>query len=79
MALDTTSLERLHVVEQNGQLVIPVDWQDAEHLQAHLRKQEINTTVHLEPITKESRLEVWPGVDPQQVQHALDSWEGHAH
>jgi hypothetical protein len=78
MAADTTSLERLHLVEQNGLLIIPVDWQDAEALQAHLRKQEINTTVHLEPISKESRLEVWPGTDPRKVQQALDSWEGSA-
>ena len=40
---------------------------------ARLRRSGIRSTLHLDPASREARLEVWPGQDAAQVQAVLDA------
>jgi hypothetical protein len=68
--------EPVRVQSRGDQLIIPVACRHAEALQTRLRRQDIGTTLYLEPYTEEARLEVWPGVDAGRVQAALDDLSG---
>jgi hypothetical protein len=68
--------EHLQVVVQDGPMIIPSSWNDAESLQTHLRKRKIGSTIHLDPRRREAHLEVWPGSTADKVQTALDCWHG---
>jgi hypothetical protein len=63
--------EPLSVVEDGGHLFVPVAWRHAEGLQTFLRGQGFPSTLHLDPGSREARLEMWEGTDRSQLEAVL--------
>jgi hypothetical protein len=60
------------VVHVNGRCYLPVAWEEADVLHEVLRRSGHPTTLCLNPETREARLELWPGVNPDAVLTALE-------
>jgi hypothetical protein len=52
-------------------LCVSVPWDSADELQARLRREGVETTLHLEPESREARLELWQNADVAKVQALL--------
>lgn len=52
---------------------VTVPWDQADALQAGLRKHGCPTTLCLNPETRQARLELWPGVSPEAVLALLEA------
>ncbi len=71
MLSNQTTCETPGVTMIRGRLCVAVPWDRAEEWQTRLRREGIPTTLQLDPLWRESLLEVWPGPDAGRVQAAL--------
>jgi hypothetical protein len=65
---------RVHV--RNGQIVVEVDWDDADAAREHLRRHGLPGIVRLDPATREATIELWDEPDADRTRAVLDMWVG---
>jgi hypothetical protein len=68
----TTIQQPLRVTTARNRLCVQVPWNRAEEVQTRLRRQGIGSTLHLNPAERVASLELWPGVDAEKAQAALE-------
>jgi hypothetical protein len=76
MLQNTSGPPALQVTAVGKRLVVPAEWRTVEGLQTHLQRHGIGSTIHLDPLSHEACLEIWPEVDPARAQAALNDWPG---
>ena len=59
--------EPLLATEDGGRWFVRVPWDRADHLHAALRRRGLDSTLCLVPDTRDARLELWPGVEPERI------------
>jgi hypothetical protein len=57
-----------------GRLVIDVPWQQADGLYAHLRRNGIVATEHLNLANRTARIEPADGTDPHRLRFLVAQW-----
>jgi len=72
MLCNETVHETPQVTAVRNRLYVRVPWNRAEEWQTRLRRAGIPTTLQLDPFSRESHLEVWPGPDENRVRAALE-------
>jgi hypothetical protein len=73
MTLASTQ-EAPRVQVRDGRVVIELCWDDADNLRRHFRRHGLPGTVSLDPMTREARLELWGGPDPEAARRVLAAW-----
>lgn len=71
MAPNDASRQPIQVTTIGDRLWVRVPWEQAEHCLSRLEAQGIVSTLHLDPIPRESHLEIWSAIDPGRVQAVL--------
>ena len=66
--------EPLRVTADAGKLAVEVSWRQAEVLQTFLRQKQLRAIICLDPLTREARLEMRPGVDANALRTAIREW-----
>jgi hypothetical protein len=61
---------------ERDRLIVPVPWNRAEAVQTYLRDRDVNSTLCLEPMTRDAHLELHTTMGAEAVQALLDRWEG---
>jgi hypothetical protein len=61
------------VSSECGRWYVSVSWDQAENLQSRLKRRGCPSTVCLDPHARSARLELWPGVSPDQVAAELET------
>jgi len=61
------------LIVEGGRRYVPVPWDQADVLQAALRKHGCPTTLCLNPEIRQARLELWPEVTPEAVLAFLEA------
>jgi hypothetical protein len=72
MALDAKT-ESPQITTLRDRICVSVPWEDAESFQSRFRTHGIETTLHLEPTSREARLELWGRVSLERVEAILAS------
>jgi len=72
MAIQALFPDAPTVSTEGGRHYVSVPWKEAEVLHAALRKSGCPTTLCLNPETRQARLELWPGVNPEAVLAVLE-------
>jgi hypothetical protein len=62
-----------HVTSECGRWYVSVPWEQADNLRNRLNRRGCPSTLCLDPLARRARLELWPGVSPDQVAAELDS------
>jgi hypothetical protein len=65
-------LSEPRVIHADGRCFLSVAWDQADVLREALRRGGCPTTLCLNPETREARLELWPGVDPESALAVLE-------
>jgi hypothetical protein len=71
MSLDRSLLDTLQVTSEQGKWYVVVPWDHADELHRLLRRAGAQSTLCVDPVLREARLELWRGVDPQQALASL--------
>jgi hypothetical protein len=71
IALSTQTSSR--VTSECGRWYVSVAWEQADNLRSRLKRKGCPSTVCLDPLARRARLELWPGVSPDQVAAELES------
>lgn len=66
----------VQIVEANGKVLLTIPWGSADEWQARFRKQGIGSTLHLDPATREARIEPWTNLTVDRVRHFCDECTG---
>jgi hypothetical protein len=60
------------VTSECGRWYVSVPWEQADNLRSRLKRRGCPSTVCLDPLARQARLELWPGVSPDQVAAELE-------
>ena len=58
---------------ERGRWYVSVPWDQADNLRNRLKRRGCPSTLCLDPLARQARLELWPGVSPDQVLSELES------
>ena len=61
------------VTSECGRWYVSVPWEQADNLRSRLTRRGCPSTVCLDPLARRARLELWPGVSPDQVAAELET------
>jgi hypothetical protein len=61
---------------EQDRLIVPVPWNRAEAIQSYLREHDVESTLCLEPMTRDAHLELHTNRGADAVQALLDRWAG---
>jgi hypothetical protein len=67
-----TELPEIARVE--GKFVFPVPWREADAMQNYFYRHGVPSIACWDPIQREARLEILPGVDEGRVREVLHEW-----
>jgi hypothetical protein len=71
MATGAFMSETLRSLCERGRWSVVVPWKRADELHARLQRQGCVSTLCLDPVSREARLELPPGGDPEQLLEKL--------
>ena len=74
--MNATPDQMMRPAWERDRLIVPVPWNRAEAIQTYLREHEVESTLCLEPMTREAHLELHTKMGVDTVQSLLDRWEG---
>jgi hypothetical protein len=66
--------EAPRVQVRDGRVIVDLDWDDADSVREHLRRQGLRGTMSLDPATREASLTLWGAVNPALARQALSTW-----
>ncbi len=61
------------VTSECGRWYVSVPWEQADNLRNKLKRRGCPSTLCLDPLARRARLELWPGVSPDQALAELES------
>jgi hypothetical protein len=61
------------VTSESGRWYVSVPWEQADNLRSRLMRRGCPSTLCLDPLARRARLELWPGVSPDQVLAEMQS------
>jgi hypothetical protein len=73
---DTAQVGGPAPIPKVAKLSVPVPWDRAESFQGFLKGRGIGSTLHLDPDSREARLEPWDVLSADQLEKLLAEWRG---